>query len=143
VPIRAIVMLLIAVSLGAAGQVCLKLGVNQLGAGVGVLGVLRGIFTPYVFSGFVCYGLSSIVYLMALQKLDLSYAYPFVALSFVMVTLLSWWLLDETLPLLRVAGLVLIMGGVLTVAASYRCPPACADQSVSGQPAIDQPASGT
>lgn len=134
-PVRAIVMLLVAISLGAAGQICLKLGVNQLGAGGGLLGVLRGIFTPYVFAGFAFYGLSSIIYLMALQRLDLSYAYPFVALSFVMVTVLSWWLLDETLPLLRVAGLVLILSGVLTVAASYRCPPACADQ-----PAVDQPA---
>lgn len=133
-PVRAIVMVLISVSLGAAGQICLKMGVNHLGGG-GLLGVLRGIFTPYVFSGFALYGLSSIIYLMALQKLDLSYAYPFVALSFVFVTLLSWWLLDETLPLLRVAGLVLILSGVLTVAASYRCPPACADQ-----PAVDQPA---
>jgi drug/metabolite transporter (DMT)-like permease len=41
-------------------------------------------------------------------------------LSFVMVTLLSWYLLDETLPLLRLIGLALIMAGVLTVAASYR-----------------------
>jgi len=132
VPVRAIVMLLVAISLGAAGQICLKLGVNQLGGG-GLLGVLRGIFTPYVFSGFALYGLSSIIYLMALQKLELSYAYPFVALSFVMVTVLSWRLLGETLPLLRVVGLVLILGGVLTVAASYRS----ASDTVA-QPVTDQ-----
>ncbi|MGD9496354.1 MAG: EamA family transporter [Armatimonadota bacterium] len=117
-PWAAILMLLVAVSLGAAGQMCLKLGVNALDGG-GLVTVLKGIFTPYVFSGFILYGLSSVVYLMALSKLDLSYAYPFVALSFVMVTVLSWKLLDETLPALRVVGLVLIMGGVLTVAASY------------------------
>jgi len=120
VPVRAIVMLLVAISLGAGGQICLKIGVNQLGDSGGLMSVLRGIFTPYVFGGFMLYGLSSIIYLMALQKLDLSYAYPFVALSFVMVTVLSWRILGETLPLLRVVGLVFILAGVLTVAASYR-----------------------
>jgi len=108
---------------------CLKFGVNQLGGG-SLPEIIRGIFTPYVFSGFVLYGLSSVIYLMALSKLDLSYAYPFVALSFVMVTFLSWWLLDETLPPLRVVGLVLIMTGVLTVAASYRQSPRPAPASI-------------
>ncbi|MGC9317560.1 MAG: EamA family transporter, partial [Armatimonadota bacterium] len=85
-PIRAILLLLVAVSLGAAGQICLKIGVNMLGGGASPLTVLKGIFTPYVLSGFVLYGLSSLLYLVALSRLDLSYAYPFVALSFVLVT---------------------------------------------------------
>ncbi len=132
-PWRSIAMLIVAVSLGAGGQICLKFGVNQLGSG-GLVEVIKGIFTPYVFTGFMLYGLSSVVYLMALSKLDLSFAYPFVALSFVLVTFLSWWLLHEHLPPLRLVGLVFIMGGVLTVAASYRCSPQPAPA------AIDAPA---
>lgn len=119
-PIRAIMVLLVAVCLGAAGQILLKTGVNQLNGAAGPFAVLRGIFTPYVLAGFFCYGCSSVLYLLALSRLDLSYAYPFVALGFVIVTLLSWYLLNETLPLLRVVGLVLILAGVLTVASSYR-----------------------
>jgi len=117
---QAIVMLIIAVSLGAAGQLCLKHGVNLLGENVGPLGVIRGIFTPYVFMGFVFYLLSSLLYLWVLSKLSLSFAYPFVALSFVMVVFASWWLLGESVPPLRIAGVALIMVGVLTVAASYQ-----------------------
>jgi multidrug transporter EmrE-like cation transporter len=82
--------------------------------------VLKGIFTPYIFTGFALYAVSSLVYLNVLSRLDLSYAYPFVALAFVLVTFLSWYFLDETLPLLRIVGLALILAGVLTVAASYR-----------------------
>lgn len=132
-PIRAILLLLVAVSLGAAGQICLKIGVNMLGGGASPLTVLKGIFTPYVLSGFVLYGLSSLLYLVALSRLDLSYAYPFVALSFVLVTVLSWRILGETLPGLRIAGLALIMAGVLTVAASYR-----AEAAQSQRPAVEQ-----
>jgi len=117
---KAVIMLIVSVSLGAVGQLCLKYGVNQLGAGVGPVQVLKGIFTPYVLAGFVCYGLSSLFYLWVLSKLSLSFAYPFVALSFVMVTVLSWWLLGEALPGLRILGVALIMAGVLTVAASYQ-----------------------
>ena len=123
-PVTAIIMLLVSVSLGAAGQLCLKYGVTLLGEGATPLAVIKGIFTPYVFAGFVFYGLSSLIYLNVLSRLDLSYAYPFVALSFVVVTVASWYLLNETLPLLRIIGLVLIMAGVLTVAASYRSEPA-------------------
>lgn len=133
-PVLSIILLLVAVSLGAGGQVCLKIGVNQLGADASPLMVIKGILTPYVFAGFCLYGLSSLLYLVALSKLDLSYAYPFVALSFLMVTALSWYLLDETLPLLRVIGLVLILAGVLTVAASYR---------TEANPTVDQAAAQT
>ncbi len=133
-PVRAILLLLTAITLGACGQICLKVGVNAVNSGgsASALTILRGIFTPYVLAGFVLYGLSSLLYLVAISRLDLSYAYPFVALSFVMVTVLSWRILGETLPLLRVVGLVLILGGVLTVAASYRA-------EASDSVAVDSP----
>jgi len=134
--VQAVMMLIVSVSLGAAGQLCLKHGVNLLGPNVGPLQVIRGIFTPYVFMGFVCYGLSSLVYLWVLSKLSLSFAYPFVALSFVMVVVLSWWLLGEDLPPLRIVGVALIMFGVLTVAASY---PREAEGEPSPAPALEQP----
>jgi len=120
VPFVAIAMLLVSVSLGAAGQLCLKYGVSLLGEQPSPFTLIKGIFTPYVFLGFALYGISSLVYLNVLSRLDLSYAYPFVALSFVMVTVLSWHFLDESLPLLRIVGLGLILAGVFTVAASYR-----------------------
>ncbi len=130
--LKAVIMLIVSVSMGAAGQICLKQGVNLLGDHVPVLEILKGIFTPYVFAGFVCYGLSSLVYLWVLSKLSLSFAYPFVALSFVMVMIASWALLGETLPPLRIAGAALILLGVLTVAASY---PRSAPDEVAPVPA--------
>ena len=131
----AIVLLIISVSLGAAGQLCLKYGVSLLGNDLGPLGVIKGIFTPYVFMGFAFYLLSSLLYLWVLSKLSLSFAYPFVALSFVLVVFASWWLLGESVPPLRIVGVGLIMIGVLTVAASYqRAMPAD-----NAPPAIEQP----
>jgi len=126
VPVGAVIVLIIAVSLGAAGQLCLKHGVNMLGEDVAPLVVIRSIFTvkaeptKYIDAGFVLYAISSLFYLVALSRLELSFAYPFVALSFVIVLVLSWVLLNETLPPLRWVGMCIIVVGVLTVAASYR-----------------------
>ncbi len=125
---QAIVMLIVSVSLGAAGQLCLKHGVNLLGENVPPLQIIKGIFTPYVLGGFLCYGLSSLIYLWVLSKLSL---------SFVMVMVASWALLGEALPPLRIAGAALILLGVLTVAASYQ-----GDRSADVEPtvpSIEQP----
>ena len=118
--IAALALLIVAICLGATGQIALKTGLNQLPPKPAVGTVLRSILTPWVFTGFLCYGLSSLLYLVALSRLDLSYAYPLVALGYVIVTVLAWRLLGETVPLMRVAGLAIICLGVLVLALSYR-----------------------
>jgi drug/metabolite transporter (DMT)-like permease len=135
--IIAMSILIVAIMLGAAGQIALKSGLNQLGAKPAPVVVLKSIFTPLIFTGFACYGLSSVLYLLALSRLELSYAYPMVALSYVIVTFLSWKFLGEAVPLMRVAGLAAICAGVVLVACSYR---AHAVPTAVTPPAIERPA---
>lgn len=138
--IIAMSILVVAIMLGAAGQIALKTGLNQLGAKPSPVVVLKSIFTPMIFAGFACYGLSSILYLLALSRLELSYAYPMVALSYVVVTFLSWRLLGEPVPVIRAAGLAVICLGVILVASSYR---GQAAPTAGSTPAIEQPAAST
>lgn len=130
----ALAILILAISLGAAGQVLLKSGVTQLGDRPAVSIVLRSIFTNIrVFGGFSCYAVSSLFYLFALSRLPLSYAYPLIALSYVIVTVLAWRLLGERVPLGRIAGLGIILAGVVVVALSYQeKPPAPTAEPPSG-----------
>ncbi|MEI6503213.1 MAG: EamA family transporter [Armatimonadota bacterium] len=117
----ALAVLIAAILLGAVGQIALKTGINLLGEKPAPLLVLRSIFTQWqVTAGFVCYGLSSLLYLVALSRLPLSYAYPMVAVSYVVVTFLSWRFLHETVPMMRVAGLAVVCMGVVLVALSYK-----------------------
>ena len=53
-----------------------------------------------------------------LARLDLSVAYPFLALNFVLVTLSGRFLLGETVPSLRWLGILVIIAGILLVAKS-------------------------
>jgi len=133
----ALLLLFIAISLGASGQVLMKGGLRQLGDRPAPGVVLHALVSNWlVLGGFACYGVSSILYLLALSRLDLSYAYPMVALSYVMVAVLAWRLFDESIPPLRVVGLVVVMLGVVLLALSYaRKPPA--DQG-AGEPAAIQ-----
>jgi len=138
----ALVLLLIAICLGAAGQVLIKWGLTQLGQSPSPGVVVASLFrSAYVAGGFGCYALSSILYLLAVSKLPLSYAYPMVALSYVLVTVATWRVLNESLPALRIAGLVVVMLGVLVVALSYRgdsprdaLPSQTVQTQASGQP---------
>ncbi len=119
--IIAVGILLLAIALGATGQVCWKYGTTQLGQKPAPAKVLASIFTNiWVLLGFLCYGTSSLFYIVALSRLDLSYAYPMIALSYVLVTFLSWRLLHEVVPALRIVGLAIIIVGVIVIASSYR-----------------------
>jgi len=117
----ALALLLVAISLGATGQILMKTGLRLLGprppATAVVLSVFRNVF---VAGGIGCYAVSSVIYLLALSRLALSYAYPMVALSYVVVALLAWRFLDEPIPVLRAVGLAVILLGVVILALSHR-----------------------
>lgn len=111
------ILLLVAISLGSAGQLLLKSGLRELAEDAGVKAIIASIFTNLrVFLGFACYGLSSLVYLVAIKHLPLSLAYPMVALSYVIVVVASWWFFHEHLPVLRIVAVGVILAGVILLA---------------------------
>jgi len=55
---------------------------------------------------------------MALSKIEVSYAYPFAALGYVVITFLSWLLLNEVITWLRIVGISVIITGVYVVSKS-------------------------
>jgi drug/metabolite transporter (DMT)-like permease len=68
--------------------------------------------------GLVLYGVGALAWIAVLARIDLSIAYPFLALNFVLVTLSSQFLLGENVPLLRWLGVLVICGGIILVARS-------------------------
>ena len=114
---KTIALILLSVALGVTGQIFLKQGVSAGGPITGLnKAVLVTLFKPMVLLGLFSYGLSSISWLVVLSRTELSFAYPMVALGYVLVFFLSWWLFDERVTWVRVAGLCLICFGVVLVA---------------------------
>lgn len=68
---------------------------------------------PFIFSGFLAAFLASLSWMIAMGKFNISHAYPFMALNFVFVLILSSWLLNETLSLTQVLGVSIIVLGTI------------------------------
>lgn len=121
-----IAIILVNIALGSVGQISLRYGASRLGdlrAGHGiamsVLNAFKGIFTPYVFIGLSLYAMSAVLWILVLNQVRLSFAYPMISLSYVVVVLLSALILGERVPLVTVAGLVFICIGVSLIGIGY------------------------
>jgi drug/metabolite transporter (DMT)-like permease len=78
-----------------------------------VLAMLRD---PWIWSGLAAVAFGTVGWMLVLRRLDLSVAYPATALVFVVVPIGAHYLFGEHLPLGRVAGLALIVFGIIMVA---------------------------
>ena len=122
-------LLLIVISslLGVSGQIFLKMGMDRLGTislsqSAVVLQTAVQIFSsPLVLLGLGCYGLSAIVWLVVLSRVDVSLAYPFLALNFVLVPLFAWLLLGEQIPSWRWFGVGIVLIGVKAPLLTSQC----------------------
>ena len=70
------------------------------------------IFDPFILSGLVATFVSGLCWMATMSKLEISYAYPFTSLGFVLVVLLSGLLFGETLNVWRICGVILIVAGI-------------------------------
>lgn len=106
---------LVAIMLLSAGQTSMKAGLNAIGGvslAEGPLGFLKLVQTPWVIVGFICYGVSSILWLDVLSKLDFSLAFPMVGLTYVFTLLIGRFFFGEAVGWERTLGVALILCGV-------------------------------
>ncbi|RLT44781.1 MAG: multidrug resistance protein [Chloroflexi bacterium] len=120
---KQILLLLITVGLNVAGQFLMKQGMSQVGVIGGSLGVMAGSLTkaflnPYVIGGVGAYGFSSIFWLILLSRVELSYAYPALSLGYVLVTIISAFVLNEAVSPMRWLSVAVICVGVILLSRS-------------------------
>jgi drug/metabolite transporter (DMT)-like permease len=72
-------------------------------------------FDPWVLTGLLSALLASFAWMAAMTKLELSFAYPFVSLSFVLVIVFSALLFHETITTAKVLGMLLIIAGMIVI----------------------------
>jgi multidrug transporter EmrE-like cation transporter len=114
-----VLLILVSVLLGAAGQVLLKMGAVKLGPSADLLSLLGRIVTnPHILGGFALYGVASVLWIAVLSRAPLSLAYPMLSLGYVIVLLASAYVFGETIPTVRVAGIAAIVVGLVLVSSS-------------------------
>ncbi len=98
-----------AILLGIAGQIALK------SAAVGAPSLMAQLFNPMTSVGLFIYGLASIGYIVALNRIPVSVAFPSVAISYAIIAVFAHLLWNEPLGWPQIGGILLIGGGNILI----------------------------
>jgi len=116
-------LILFTVLTNFASQIMLKKGMTLVApfeptVSAMLSNVFSIVFSPWVFFGLLTMAVSMGSHLVVLSRVEISFAYPFLGLSFVLITLWGHFALGEAVTLWRVLGVLLICAGVALVARS-------------------------
>ena len=106
---------LFSIFLGATGQFLFRLGMLHYGKVTATAiwrQLIQIVLTPAIFLGFVCFGVSSVLWLAVISRWQLSFAYPLVALGYIIAITYGSLFLREGLTVPKVIGSALILIGV-------------------------------
>ena len=127
---QSIGILLLSVAMGAIGQLTLKAAVDRMGEMSLSFGMLLGLATNLLFIlAMAIYFVSAVLWLYALLKADLSFAYPFLSLTYIAVLFGGAFFFHETITWLRIVGCAVVIGGLIVIARGETKP------AVEAQPA--------
>jgi drug/metabolite transporter (DMT)-like permease len=117
-------LILLSISLSAIAQVLFKFGMSSaavkhaLAGGSPVQAALAVFLSAGVLGGLSLYGIGTVLWLGVLSRTEVSQAYPFVGLGFVLTALIGYFLFGDTLGPLRIAGIALVIAGIFLVSRS-------------------------
>ena len=115
--------ILLSVTLAAVAQLTLKTGVDRVTvdghSGIElsepIASAIRVARQPLIWLGLTLFGISAVFWLVVLSRVSLSFAYPFAALTYVLILLADRLVLHVRVPGLRWLGVALIMSGIVMV----------------------------
>ena len=119
--LSSVLLILLSISIAVTGQLLLKIGIDRIGVnGIGSMKALISLFSgiirsPMVLTGLFLYFISAAIWLVILSTVDLSFAYPFIGLSYVIILVFSRLILKEEVNPLRWAGALIVTVGVVII----------------------------
>jgi len=111
------------VLLNALAQLALKQGMRQIGyfdfrlenCGHILLAVAA---SPYILAGLACYVISVVVWLLVLSRVEVSYAYPFLSIGYIVTAFAGRLFFHEAIGVTRWTGIAVICIGVWLITRS-------------------------
>lgn len=77
--------------------------------------ILDKILNLYFISGLAFYGMSTLLWIKILEYIDVSIAYPIMALSYIIVMLGAYFIFGEQINFFKVLGISFILIGVFFI----------------------------
>lgn len=108
-------LILLNILLSVVGQTMTKIGISKIGSFTSMpirYFILRAFLSPLVLAGLFLYLISAIVWFMVLSKVDLSVAYPTLSLGYILIVIISYFYLGESMTFFKLSGVILICLGV-------------------------------
>ena len=118
-----VIFIIVMVLLAGIGQLFIKYGVNVVteshgGFPTDILGFIKLVFFWPVIFGLCIYFVFGIAWLKILADVPLSFAFPFLAISYIVIILGSYLVLGETINQLKLIAIALIIAGVICLSRS-------------------------
>ncbi|MBI2934954.1 MAG: EamA family transporter [Chloroflexi bacterium] len=120
----AIALVFICVVMGAFGQIFMKMGMEKIGPIGSISRLLQREFLLHIFTtapvmlGLALYAVSAFLWLAALSSLNVSFAYPLLSLAYVLVAVISYFMLKEPITAIRWIGIIMTVVGSFLITRS-------------------------
>jgi multidrug transporter EmrE-like cation transporter len=113
-----LIAILVSILFGVSGQLLLKTGMLRVGQDSGTLvsEYARALAQPAVWFGLICFGVSMLIWLYVLARMEMSVAFPFLGLNYVLIMIGSRVLFGETIGPAKIGGTACIVLGILLIA---------------------------
>lgn len=116
-----IALILSSILLNCLAQLLIKKAMLQMGE-ITVFQIFDNFYkfvtNIWLWFAVVALGLSLLLWIVVLSKVEVSYAYPFTSLGFVLLLITGYFCFNETVNLMRIFGVILISIGVLIISKS-------------------------
>ncbi len=106
---RAVWLIVVCTFLVAAAQILMKMGADHARAHPGLAGIVTN---PVLVVGYGLYAVVTVLIVVAFKHGELSVLYPILSLSYLWVTVLSYFIFHDTLNSYKLSGVAVIVCGV-------------------------------
>jgi|SRR5215213_4232899 len=121
--IRYVPLILSGVTLNALAQILIKKGMLQIGhfafsiANAGAV-ALKVAVNPSILAALTCYIVSVVLWMLVLSRVEVSFAYPFLSIGYILTAVVGYFSFGEGLSAMRIMGIGFICLGVVLISRS-------------------------
>ncbi|HIU55964.1 MAG TPA: 4-amino-4-deoxy-L-arabinose transferase [Candidatus Gallibacteroides avistercoris] len=117
-----IFIIIVSVSLNAAAQIFLKKGMLEIGrlslTSISYSQLIALMSNVYLWMTLLCYAVSVILWIVVLSRVEVSYAYSFLSIGYILVALAGYYLFGESLSAMKIWGIITICIGIYLISRS-------------------------
>lgn len=116
-----ILLILLSVLLNCAAQLFIRKGMlvnGELTSGNIVTSLLPMVTNIWLWAAMICYAVSIFLWMAVLSKVEVSFAYPFLSIGYVVAAIVGFYFFGEHLSMTRILGISVICVGVFLISRS-------------------------